>query len=136
LMYKVTAHLVANILVFSFVKIALQFTLSAASIDPKQEQTRDNFCAGSFINNLEIAGVSELIRIGTALLWFFILLRVRPFHFFNRIYYTFVVLLVALTAIIPFNTNPHVSAVVLALMTGIAYLVGNYDNVIVSAGRQ
>jgi len=133
LLFKVTVHLVGNILLFSFVKIVLQFEISTQGIDDRVNKTRDNFCAGAFSNNIEISAVTEFARVGTAIFWFTILTRVRPFHFYNRLYYVAAFILVLMVGFTFIPIGAHVGSIVLAFITSLVYLIGNYDNVIVSA---
>jgi hypothetical protein len=125
-----------SFLLVSVINILLKFEVSeVGTADPRQAPTLDNLCNGMFINILQIS-VSEhgSTLIGVAV-YTFVLSKIKPFMFFNKIFPVITASFMALFVTIFWKNSfgPVASAAVLGALYAGLYLAQTYSGNVAAA---
>lgn len=93
----------------------------------------DNMCAGYITNFIDITAITNSIQLGGNLVFQFVILKMRPWYFYNVVQNVIQLILCGLLLSLYFDLSTALNGAVLALIMLIQYFVTNFDNNVINA---
>eukprot|EP01125_Pyxidicula_operculata_P016362 TRINITY_DN561_c1_g2_i1.p1 TRINITY_DN561_c1_g2~~TRINITY_DN561_c1_g2_i1.p1 ORF type:complete len:501 (+),score=71.45 TRINITY_DN561_c1_g2_i1:104-1504(+) len=131
LLFLVNLEIVLFVTILGFINVIMRFDISNQGVDPVKD--RSNFCGGMFTNFLELTAISDILRMGGAIIFQFVLTKMRPYHFYNAHFYVFCIIIAGSLAPSFVELPSIAGSVLVSILNVTTYLIANYLNVIANA---
>jgi len=131
LLWTTTLHLLVNALVAAFVAIVLRFDI--ADSNTNGPVNRNTFCGGGFTSLLVLQAISDTTRLCGSFIYQGVLTKMRPYTFYTSLHMSMILVSMISFSFTYFDLPSVVGNIILSYLNVVAYLVTNYDNVIIGA---